>query len=193
MLQAHLHADASRHLITCRPLAAGCRILCAMLCESCTNICTSNTHVLNGNIITLSRTYSSTIQNAEFDFRLQTSLFRMQNEAVSCFGKNGSSLCILCIHLRPFYALSRSFSKILEASKMRIRLRRCIHSSPPLRIQTSTAILQSAPSTADFESTEASLQSSTATSEFRLGRRVEFEVRDFTSECRMQNAARASK
>ena len=44
-------------------------------------------------------------------------------------------------------------------------------------------------STAEFESTEAtSLQSSTATSEFRLGKRVEFEVRDFTSECRIQNA-----
>ena len=189
MLHAHLHANASRHLITCRPLAAGCRILCAMLCESCTNICTSNTHVLNGNIITLSRTYSSTIQNAEFDFRLQTSECRMRPFHAS----EGSSLCILCIHLRPFYALSRSLSKILEASKMRIRLRRCIHSSPPLRIQTSTAILQSAPSTADFESTEASLQSSTATSEFRLGRRVEFEVRDFTSECRIQNAERARK
>lgn len=112
MLHAHLHADASRHLITCRPLAAGCRILCAMLCESCTNICTSNTHVLNGNIITLSRTYSSTIQNAEFDFRLQTSECRMRPFYASI--KKGPSVCILHVHLRPFYAF---LPKVLEDSR----------------------------------------------------------------------------
>ena len=104
-----------------------CRIPCVMLCESCTNVCTSNTHVLNGNIITLSITYSSPVQNTEFDFRLQ--------KAVSCFSKKRSLSMHSMYTFEAVLTLPRSFPKILEASKMRISLRRCIHSPRPLRIQ----------------------------------------------------------
>ena len=120
------------------------------------------------------------VNNSECRVRLQSSECRMQK---SCPKRGFLRLVLFTCVLRQFYAFP---PKLLEAAQMRISPRRCIHSSAPLRIRTSTAILQPAPSTAECESTEASLQSSTATSEFRLGSEVEVEVKRL--HFRMQNA-----